>query len=257
MKNCTLPSIIFLVFAFACQKEDVDSKKDRDNLPQYSSDAQLQQVTLYGLESNSLPGNIIEFYEYDENDRVARIITPGTGGLEDIAQYQSFGYNSEGRVSSVSTYVANTGEPNGFLLIEVKNIFYSGDGVKTKESVENPQIGLKKETKFSYEGIRLAKSEEFDNKGALERYTVYEYNDSGTLKKETAYSPTGDLNSYVSHVYEGNRRIHSSFYSFSEELVKEEKRAYDANGNLVELKSINIALWLSTMSYRLEYTYKE
>jgi hypothetical protein len=257
MKNYSLPPVLLLIFAFGCQKEDVDSKKNRDNLPQYSSGAQLQQVTLYGLENNSLPGNVIESYEYDANNRVSRIVTPGAGGLEGIAQYQSFEYNSEGKVSTVSTYVANTGEPDGFLLIEVKNIFYSGDGLKTKESVENPQIGLKKETKFSYEGIRLAKSEEFDNKGALERYTVFEYNDKGTLKKETVYSPTGDLNSYVSHIYEGNLRIHSSFYSFKDELVKEEKRSYDSNGNLVELKSINHALWLSSVSYRLEYTYIE
>ncbi|CAD5282635.1 MULTISPECIES: hypothetical protein [unclassified Imperialibacter] len=257
MKNYTLPSVLLLIFAFGCQKEDVDSKKNRDNLPQYSSGAQLQQVTLYGLESSSLPGNVIESYEYDENDRVSRIVTPGVGGMDDIAQYQSFEYDSEDRVSSVSTYVANTGEPNGFLLIEVKNIFYSGDGVKTKESVENPQIGLKKERKFSYEGILLAKSEEFDNKGLLERYTVFEYNDSGTLKKETAYSSTGELNNYVIHVYDGELRRHSSFYSFNNELIKEEKRAYDSNSNLVELKSINKALWLSSMSYRLEYTYVE
>jgi hypothetical protein len=251
MKNYTLPLIIFLVFAAGCQKEEVD------NLPQYSPDALLQQVILYGLNNGDHPGNVVESYEYDENDRVSRIVTPGTGGLEDIAQYQSFEYNSDGRASSVSTYVANSGEPDGFLLIEVRNIFYSGDGVKTKESVENPQISLKKETKFSYEGIRLSKSEEFDNKGALERYTVFEYNDKGTLKKETVYSPTRDLNSYVSHIYEGNLRIHSSFYSFKDELVKEEKRSYDSNGNLVELKSINHALWLSSVSYRLEYTYKE
>ena len=201
MKTCTLLSVIFLVFVFGCEKED------ENHLPQYSSDAQLQQVTLYGLESSSLPGNVIESYEYDENDRVSRIVTPGAGGIDDIAQYKSFDYNSEGNVSTVSSYVANTGEPDGFLLLELKNIFYSGDDLKTKESVENPQAGLKKETRFTYEGRRLEKSEEFDNKGDLERYTVYEYNDSGTLKKETAYSPTGDINSYVSHIYEGIRRF--------------------------------------------------
>lgn len=244
---------LFLLFGLlcsGCQKDD-----ELENVPQYPLNATLQEVYIYSLHDNN-DGHVIEKYEYNPQGSISRISSP-YADREGIVQYKEHSYDDEGQLATISTYHANSNSANGYILLETRDYVYDAEGFKVREVITNPEINTSKEIVFEYDGERLERTEDYSQTGALEQYTRLKYNDKGQLVTEESFSANGELLGSLAHSYANDRLSRSVHYSHNRQVIKEISRTYDKNGNLIVLKSVNIAPWLSSVSYRLEYRYSE
>lgn len=251
-----LASLILGFLAAGCQQDDELDNMFSD-LPTYPANAQLKQVTTNSLYGNDDEARIVEVYDYDANGRVIKTSRPNSINDEAISDYKTYAYDDEGRLSVVASYVANLNAPDGFLLIEEKSIAYSSEGLKIRETFRFPEINTSEERVFLYNGEVLSKVEYYNNSKALERFAEMEYDTNGRLVKERYYSADDEeLIDYGTHSYKNGLLDTSISYTANKEVIREVRRAYDKNGNLVALASINVAPWLSSVSYKLTYEYQ-
>lgn len=241
---------IILILNSSCQKEN-----DFIENPIFPNSAKLKRVLLYPSIESKEAISIDKEYEYDEKGKISRINSPmyENGEITGLFSYDLYNYNSIGQLIKIENYHANTNAPTGF--INLKNYIYSylNDGKIEKIEVSN-EYSL-----YKYNKNKLSRIENFGNTDELERYTVYEYDNSGNLAKETSYRADNKPYSYTQHSYKNGLNIQSYIFGGeSMELhVREIFKTYDGNNNLIIKESNELLSYSSAMSYVLRYEYFE
>ena len=239
-----------IIIASSCQKENDFIKN-----PTFPNNAKLKRILLYPSIESKDPISIDKEYEYDENGRIIRINSPmyENGEITGLFSYDLYNYNSIGQLIKIENYHANSNSPTGF--INLKNYVYSytDDGKIDKIEVSNDY------SLYKYENNLLARIEEYENSDELERYTEYEYDNSGNLIKETAFAGNNQPISYTQHTYKNGLNVQSDVFAGEnmEEHVREILRTYDKNKNLIIEESNELLLYSSMMSHVLKYEYFE
>lgn len=241
---------VFLILNSGCRKEN-----DLIENPTYPNNAKLKRVLFYHSIESTEASSIYQEYEYDEKGRISRINYPRyqDGELAGLLSYDLYSYNTMGQLAKIENYHSNTNSSTGF--INLKNYVYSytDDGKIEKIEVSNNY------SLYKYENNRLTKIEEYGSSDELERYTVYDYDNSGNLIKETAYGSDSQAFSYVKHTYKNGLNIQSDIFAGEDMAihVREILRTYDENGNLIIKESNELLLTSSAISYVERYEYFE
>jgi hypothetical protein len=89
-------------------------------------------------------------------------------------------------------------------------------------------------------------------------YTEMTYNQSGELIEERFYSTDSQLFRVIKHSYTNGLQTKSdTFQGLEMEQLREVKRTFDANRNLILLESNELSILSSTHSHVLRYEYAE
>lgn len=251
MKSLLKLSGLMLLLNLGCT-----DNKDLD-LITYEGNAKLKQTLLYSSVNDKKPIAIVDQYEYDNQNRINKVSSPmyDNGKIVGTIKYDLYEYNSAGQLATVTNFNANKYAPSGYLNLK-KNLYtYSSNGLKEKQYTEYPQINSFEYTLYSYKDDKLIKAEKYNNKDKLEEYTTYEYT-GNRLISETLYSPAGEMNSITNHTYTNGLNTKTEIYRGStKEKVREIKKTYDSNHNLLMIESTELVPWSSTLSYVMKYEY--
>ncbi|MCC5936334.1 MAG: hypothetical protein JJU34_03540 [Lunatimonas sp.] len=242
-----------LVFLFVCSLWACNTTEE--GLPSYAENARLKQTVLYNINDNSKPVAITAQYEYDSQGRVSKVSSPlyNEGKITGVGSYDLYEYDGEGQLEKIEHFVANL--HSGFINLQTKSYTYSDQGLKMMEQRYHPQIGSMEYTKYTYNGEKLSKAEDFNNRDQLETYTEYTYQ-GDLLEKEELYSADGSLLRSTRFAYErGLNTKEEVFLGSTNERFREINRAYDSNRNLVQMTSRELSMLSSAMSFRLNYEY--
>jgi uncharacterized protein YcfL len=248
-KLSPLKSILFaaILLVSGCEKEQSYSGQ---------GNARLKQEFLYNIDSQTMIG-IVKEYEYNDQGKISRTSTPmyENRSITGTISYNLYDYDSSGRLAKITNYNANINSPTGFINLSNLIYEYSGDGLKTKESVEYPASGIKEYTDYEYTAGRLTGSKKYSN-NKLESYIRYQYDNSGRLIKESTFASDGQGLSYTIHSYSGSLQIKSDFYTYSNKvLYRSITRTYDEGNNLINLESKEMVPSSSMMSFVMKYIY--
>lgn len=230
--------------------------KDLDPVT-YESNARLQRTLLYSSVNDKNPIAIVDEYTYDPLNRISKVSSPmyNNGTIIGTIKYDLYEYNSAGQLTSISNFNANQYAPSGYLNLRKQIYTYSSNGLKEKQYIEYPQINSFEYTLYTYKNEKLIKEEKFDNKHKLEDYIIYEYNDN-RLIKETRYLPNGEINTVSNSIYTNGLNTKTEIYAGSKkEKIREIKKTYDSNRNLIMIESAELAPWSSATSYVMKYEY--
>jgi len=250
--NNIILALLSLTLIYGCEKEN----SIFDNIV-YQKDAKLKRVLLYSSIDSEDPINIVAEYEYDDENRLNKVSSPmyQDGKIVGTIKYDLYEYNSQGQLMKIECFNANSNSPTGF--INLKNYFYtySDNGIKEKEAIEYPQIGLSEYSIYKYELDKLTKIEKYDNSDNLQGYIINEYNDSGYLIKETHFAEDNQPISYTQYIYKNRLNVQSDVFAGENmnEHLREIFRTYDKNDNLIILESNELSLYSSMMSHVLKY----
>lgn len=226
-----------------------------EGLPSYAENARLKQTVLYNINDNSKPIAITAQYEYDPQGRVSKVSSPlyNEGKITGVGSYDMYEYNAEGQLEKIEHFVANL--HSGFINLQTKTYTYSSEGLKMMEQRHHPQIGSTEYTKFTYNGKKLSKAEDFNNRDQLETYTEYTYK-GDLLEKEEQYGADGSLLQTIRFSYDrGLNSKQEVFLGNTNERFREITRIYDTNRNLIRMTSKELRMLSSAMSYMMEYEY--
>ncbi len=242
-------SLIFILNS-NCQKEN--------NLienPTFPNNAKLKRILVYSTIESTEAISIDKEYEYDDKGRISRINSPiyENGEITGLYSYDLYNYNSNEQLVKIENYHASTNSPTGFINLKNYVYSYSDDGKIEKIEVSNNY------SLYKYENNILTRIEEYGSSDELERYTVYEYDNSGNLIKETAYDPDNQPYSYTKYSYENGLNIQSDIFG-GEDMkihIREIFNTYDENNNLIIKESNELLSYSSALSYVLRYEYFE
>ena len=250
-----------LLLLSACQKENNPFEKDPSDLPSYQEAARLKQILLYASAEAEDPICIVEAYEYDDQERINKVTSPmyEDGEICGTIKYDLYRYNSRGQLEQIQNYHANSNETSGFINLENHLFTYSADGKKEREDIEYPQIDAYEYKLFQYEDERLVRMEFYGNDGQLGYCLRYAYDHSGYLVTETKYGPEDQAWSITRHSYEKGLRVKSEVFGGKDlkEELREIRRIYDENGNLIYLDSKELSMFSSRSSFFYKYEYFE
>lgn len=247
--------LIFILFS-GCRKES----GPLDALT-YQKGAKLLRILLYSSIENKNPLYITEEYEYDKSNRVSKISSPmyQDGKVSGILKYDLYEYNPKGQLAKIANFNSNISSPTGFINLKNTTYTYSEDGRKEKAITEYPQINSSEYSLFTYNSNQLVKIENYDKSNKLIAYITNNYDNSGNLIKETSFSNDDRPISYTSHTYKNGLNVRSDVFSGLDMKVhiREIIRTFDKNKNLIILKSNELSIFSSTMSYVLKYEYAD
>ena len=147
---------------------------------------------------------------------------------------------------------------------------YDKDGNRIKEVIEYPRTlpSRADSTLYYYENNRLTREDKYEDgyfghepwRSELITYIEYEYDDQGNLVKESNYS--GIDNSpfgFSVHSYQDGLNVKTEvFFCYNiigETKLREIRRFYDKNDNLIYLESQELSIGSSTTSYTHKYEY--
>lgn len=238
-----------LFFLSSCQKNDFE-----DNFP---LNAKLKQILLVSSFDSKEPINVVEEYEYDDAGRISKVSTPmyNNGKIVGTIRYDVYEYNSSGQLIKINNYNSNINSPTGFINLKNTLYEYSPDGKKLQETIEYPLGGISEYTVFEYKNGLLIKTSEFSG-NKLERYIVYEYDNSDRAIKELSYGFDGQCVFYTIHSYTGSLQTKSEIYNFSTNSnIRTINRIFDKNKNIITLESKELSLVSSLASFVLRYEY--
>ncbi len=229
---------------------------DQD-LPSYESNARLKRTLLYGDVEAINPIAIVDEYEYDNLNRISKVSSPlyNNGTIVGTGKFELYRYDAQGKLIEIEGYNANTNSPTGFINLTNQKFFYSSIGLKEREIIEYPQINAAENILFFYSGNHLSKTERYQANGQMAEYSLFEYQGS-RMVKETSFTPTGELNRITEYKLQKDGSELEVIYAGPGKIkVREVKRTFDANRNLLMLQSIELAAWSSTMSFVMRYEY--
>jgi hypothetical protein len=182
------------------------------------------------------------------------------GTIIGLLSYSNYVYNNEGQLDKIIYYHANTNY--GFLNLETYTYFYDKDGNKLKTLIDH--AGRTDSILYFYEKNRLVRENQYDSgifyNGStaytgLMTYIKYEYNHDN-LVKETLYSRDNIPIRYSVHSYRNGLNVKTEiFNNNNDQKVREIRRYYDRNDNLIYLESEELAIYSSSMSYVNKYEY--
>lgn len=231
---------------------------DRDvSLPTYEGNARLKRTLMYSSVDDMNPLAIIDEYEYDSQNRISKVSSPmyDNGSIVGVIEYDLYEYNSSGQLTSISNFNANINAPSGFINLRNYIYDYSPSGEKERQYIEYPQINSFEYTLYSYNGTELIRAEKYNSRDELENFITYEYN-GNRLTKETLHSSNGEVVRITSHAYSNGLNTKTEVYGgVKKEKIREIKKTYDSNYNLVMIESKELVLWSSASSYVMRYEY--
>lgn len=251
--------ILFLVLSSLIIYSCCDFENDEYT---YQKNAKLERVLLYETIELNEPGYIIEEYSYDNKDRIKKVTCPQydeNSKIIGIVWYNEYYYNSKGQLSEIKNYNTNLNSSTGFINLRNYIYTYSTDGKKEKEYIEYPLSTSFEYSLFFYENQQLIKTEKYDNLDKLEKYIVYEYDDSGMLTKENLYFPSDNEPYTITvHKYVNGLNIKTDIFLYEDmKHAREIIRSFDKNDNLIILESNELESISSMMSHVLKYEYFE
>lgn len=250
----TLLGLLFMVVLVGCQDEEDLFFKDKT----YSENAPLQRILLYPTTDAKDPINIVSEYEYDASGKITKVSSPIyiDGVIKGTSNYDLYEYDAMNRLVKIMSYNANLNA--GFLNLRNTIYSYGGDGLKEKEQLEFPQIGSFEYIRYIHQDGRLVKKEHYNGLDNLEMYTELAYNQSGELIEENFYSGDNELFRVTKHSYTNGLQTKSdTFQGLEMEQLREVKRTFDANRNLILLESNELSILSSAHSHVLRYEYGE
>ncbi|MEJ1240495.1 hypothetical protein WBG78_20295 [Chryseolinea sp. T2] len=242
---------LILLIAFGCTDD-----KDLD-FTTYEGNAKLKRSSMYSSVNDAEPIAIVDEYEYDSQGRISKVSSPlyNNGQVVGTVKYDLYEYNSHGQLTTVSNFNANSGSPTGYINLTNYSYTYSTNGLKEKQLIEYPQINSFEYITYFYKDDKLTKSEKYNSKDELQDYTVYEYN-GDRLVKETWYSSKNEVNRITNHIFTNGLNTETMIYGGSNnEKIREIRKTYDANYNLIMIESTELATWSSATSYVMRYEY--
>jgi len=279
-KNLNFAMIfVFYLFLFSCEKNEKDKDFEindyrvQDIL--YPKGSKLKHISYVESVKSKKDGIITTQYEYDEEGRISKVSQPmyedGTsifenGTIVGLYGYSDYVYNDKGLLEKIIYYHSNIYE--GFINLETSTYDYDKNGNKRKEVIIYPRAAPFRtdSTLYYYENNRLKREDKYKDgyfgnepwRSELITYIMYEYNSHGQLVKEIFYSPK-DKKPYqtVVHNYQNGVNIKTEFFnnSFQNDKMREIRRYYDKNDNLIYLESQELSMYSSTMSYITKYEY--
>jgi hypothetical protein len=224
----------------------------------YAENAPLQRILLYGTTDSKSPISIVSEYEYNASGKVSKVSSPiyVEGVIKGISKYDLYEYNALNRLEKIKNYHANLN--SGFLNLKNTIYSYNADGIIEKELSEFPQIGSLEYIKYVHQEGLVVKKEHYNAADNLEMYTEMTYNQSGELIEERFYSTDSQLFRVIKHSYTNGLQTKSdTFQGLEMEQLREVKRTFDANRNLILLESNELSILSSTHSHVLRYEYAE
>lgn len=147
----------------------------------------------------------------------------------------------------------------GFINIQNNIYEYDQTGKKVKEIIEYPQIHTTENLDFFYDKEnRLIKTQYFDAKNLLSRYSLNEYDSKGQLNKEVVYTADNKYLYHTIHQYTNGLLTQSDVYGGKEmSRIREISRKYDSNKNLIFVYSKELSLLSSRSNEARKYEYFE
>ena len=253
----------------SCEKPEMD---DNDIL--YAKGSKLKQISYVESVNSKETGSIITQYEYDKQGRINKVSQPmyenGTpmfknGTIVGLYSYSDYVYNSKGLLEKIINYHSNINA--GFLNLKTYTYSYDNNGRKQKEVIEYPQIPQNQvdSTVYIYVNNRLVRENKYEDgyfgsehwRSVLVTYIKYEYDNQGKLVKETNYSGTDNTPIQNSvHSYQNGLNIKTEIFNLNnDQKIREIRRHYDTNDNLIYLESEELSMYSSAMSYVTKYEY--
>jgi len=174
-----------------------------------------------------------------------------SGEIIGISYYDLYEYNTKGQLATITTYVNNI--YNGFQILKTKTYSYTSNG-----KIEKELNSTKEYTLYKYNKGLLAETEKYGNKDDLEFYILNEYDQHNQLTKETMYASDNVEISYTLHIYTNGLLYKSDVYDANNsEHLREIKRTYDNENNLIILESNELAWYSSLGSFVNRYEYND
>ena len=240
-------ALMMILNLAACQKEDLNPEPGI---------GKVKRILLYSSMSSDTPISIAQEFEYDENGRISRTSAPmyQDGTIVGTIYYDLYYYNDADQLVRKENFNANSNSPTGFINLVNRLYTYSPKGKLIRETVEYPQGGPGESIIYEYKNGLLNRTEFYNNKNQLEAYTINHYDGSERLTREVRYSSEDKIISTTLHSYRGLLLVKSDVYH-GETRMREIKRTYDSNNNLLVLESYELAGYSSAMSYVLKYEY--
>jgi hypothetical protein len=155
----------------------------------------------------------------------------------------------------------------GFINLQTSTYTYDRDKNKLKEMIVYPRaLPFRMDsTLYYYENNRLKREDKYEDgyfgsepwRSELIAYIEYEYDKQDRLVKEINYSGTDDTPyMYSIHSYKNGLNVKTEiFINSNNEKLREIRRYYDENDNLIYLESEELSLYSSTMSCVTKYEY--
>ncbi len=218
----------------------------------------MQRILLYATTNAKDPISIVIEYEYDPSGKITKVSSPIyiDGVIKGTANYDLYEYDGMKRLVKIRSYNSNLN--SGFLNLKNTVYTYTSDGEKEKEQVEFPQINSFEYLRYFYENGRLVRREQYNSLDKLEWYNELEYNQLGEMIAEKQFSGDSILSRTVKHSYTNGLQTQSDTYVGSTlEHLREVKRTFDLNRNLVLLESNELTRYSSASCHVLRYEYFE
>ena len=261
----------------SCEKNEMDSNSVihdymvHDVL--YAKGSKLKHISYVESVKSKKGGSIITQYEYDEQGRISKVSQPryenGTpifenGTIVGLFSYSDYIYNNEGLLDKIIYYHSNTA---GFLNLATYTYSYDKDGNKQKEVIVYPRASPFRmdSTLYYYDNNRLKREDKYEDgyfgtepwRSELITYIKYEYDNQGNLVKETNYSGTDNTPGQFSiHSYQNGLNVKTEIFNNNKDRkIREIRRYYDRNDNLIYLESEELSIISSSTSYVNKYEY--
>ena len=272
---------VFHLILLSCEKNEMDDNSViHDYRVQnilYAEGSKLKNISYVESIKSTKGGIIVTQYEYDGQGRISKESQPmyenGTpmiqnGTIVGLCSYSDYVYNNEGLLETITNYNSNLYE--GFINLQTSTYLYDKDGNKRKEVVVHPRTLPFRidSTLYYFENNRLKRKDEYSDgyhgkevwNSKLVIYIEYEYDNQGKLVKETTYSADDDTPlSFSVHSYQNGVNIKTEVFIYynviGETKLREIRRYYDMNDNLIYLESEELSPFSSTMSSVTIYQY--
>jgi hypothetical protein len=239
----------------------------------YAKGSKLKHISYVESVKSKEGGIIITQYEYDEQGRINKVSQPmyenGTpmfenGTIIGLFSYSDYIYNNEGLLEKIIYYHSNIYE--GFINLRTYTYSYDKNENKLKEVIEYPRTTPFRtdSTLYYYDNNRLMREDKYEDgyfgtqpwRSELITYIEYEYNNQNELVKETNYSATNNTPVQISiHSYQNGLNVKTEIFNRNDEKIREIRRYFDRNDNLIYLESKELSLHSSSRSYVIIYEY--
>jgi hypothetical protein len=259
-------TLLFLtVFFFSSCEKNEDS----------SVGSKLKHISYVKSIQQQKTGLIFVQYEYDKQGRISKVSQPmyenatsmyENGTIVGLYSYSDYVYNNEGELEKIIYYHSNTNV--GFMNLRTSTYSYDKDRNKRQEIIVYPHaLPFRTDsTLYYYDNNRLVREDRYEDgyfgslplpwRFELIRYIEYEYDDQGKLVKESSYS--GRDNTFIQksvHSYQNGLNVKTEMFNRNDEKIREIRRHYDKNNNLIYLESDELSMLSSSMSYVCKYEY--
>ncbi len=247
-----------------CEKSEMD-----DNKILYTKGSKLKHISYVESVDSKETGMIIKQYEYDEQGRISKESQPmyKKGTIVGLISYSDYVYDSEGLLEKIIYNHSNSNPNIGFLNLRTHTYSYDSNKKKQKEVIEYPQMTQNRVDSIIcfYENNRLIREDKYEDgffgsetlHSVLVTYIEFEYDNQGKLVKETNYSGTDNTPIQFSlHSYQKGLNVKTEIFNINNnQKIREIRRHYDRNDNLIYLESEELSLYSSATSYVIKYDY--